>query len=586
MTKLFMWMLPLLLLAANGVGCDDGGGSSEAECDCYCPGKNCPAVKETDIVCPELPEVVEEPEKDIVEPKDTGGDPVDALKIVLSAEEEVLSALAQVEAKVTGGVAVMGVEFYVDVTRIDTDLIPPYTATINTTDFPDGPHFVTVFTAETGGQTASDSISIVFDNTPPQILTTVPTDGDSLFFEDGPMYLEMTVDDVDSIKAVEFRANGLLIGEFVSAPFFINVDWSTLFIDVNSLPKNVYLQFAATDYLGQQSEASFNITVNRRLGWQFNTVGEIWGSAVAFADGSVVFGNNDQKLYCLGPGGSQLWVHNAGNNIMARPAIDVAGDRVFYGDLNGTVRGINKNGGELWSKDIATPPGGDMVYANGLVYVSGYSGVVYALNPSNGSTQWQASLPAYTLSGPGVGADGRVYVGCQDNHIYAIQDGSIVWNIPTGNEVWSDPVVGPDNVVYCGSNDGWLYAINPQGTSKWVKEVSGQIWGRPMVSSDGFVYVASTLKYVSKRDAAFGLEIWSTKTDGISDSSPVEGPDGTIYIGSTGGKLYALDGEDGHIKWTFQVGDTIHATPVIANGRAHFGSTDRNFYSVWLNSDQ
>lgn len=47
-------------------------------------------------------------------------------------------------------------------------------------------------------------------------------------------------------------------------------------------------------------------------------------------------------------------------------------------------------------------------------------------------------------------------------------------------------------------------------------------------------------------------------------------------------QVFALDPESGDVKWNYQVGNAIHATPVVHNSMLHFGSTDRNFYGLNL----
>jgi outer membrane protein assembly factor BamB len=65
--------------------------------------------------------------------------------------------------------------------------------------------------------------------------------------------------------------------------------------------------------------------------------------------------------------------------------------------------------------------------------------------------------------------------------------------------------------------------------------------------------------------------------------SPVIGSDGTIYVGSTNGKLYAVN-PDGSIKWTYQTEGSINYSPSIGTGGIIYvvsGST--NLYAI--NSD-
>lgn len=58
-------------------------------------------------------------------------------------------------------------------------------------------------------------------------------------------------------------------------------------------------------------------------------------------------------------------------------------------------------------------------------------------------------------------ADGVVYVGSDDNKLYAVvaDIGKQCWSFPTSyGDVTSSPTVA-DGVVYFGGNDGKLYAV-------------------------------------------------------------------------------------------------------------------------------
>ena len=58
-----------------------------------------------------------------------------------------------------------------------------------------------------------------------------------------------------------------------------------------------------------------------------------------------------------------------------------------------------------------------------------------------------------------MGADGKIYLGCDDNHIYALNpDGTLHWSYATGADVASSPAIAT-GVIYVGSDDHHLYAI-------------------------------------------------------------------------------------------------------------------------------
>ena len=81
-------------------------------------------------------------------------------------------------------------------------------------------------------------------------------------------------------------------------------------------------------------------------------------------------------------------------------------------------------------------------------------------------------------SSPAIGSDGTVYVGSNDNKLYAIngKSGVKLWEFKTGGSVSSSPAIGPDGTVYVGSHDKKLYAIktDSKGLAKSPWPMRGQ----------------------------------------------------------------------------------------------------------------
>ena len=81
-------------------------------------------------------------------------------------------------------------------------------------------------------------------------------------------------------------------------------------------------------------------------------------------------------------------------------------------------------------------------------------------------------------SSPAIGSDGTVYVGSQDNKLYAIngKTGGKLWEFETGDNVWSSLAIGSDGTVYVGSEDYKLYAIktDSKGLAKSPWPMFGQ----------------------------------------------------------------------------------------------------------------
>lgn len=73
--------------------------------------------------------------------------------------------------------------------------------------------------------------------------------------------------------------------------------------------------------------------------------------------------------------------------------------------------------------------------------------------------------------------------------------------------------------------------------------------------------------------------LWQFKTGGPLQASPVI-VNGILYIGSTDGKLYALNAKQWEIKWIFNAGSAIRHAVAVSGGRVYFSSRDNNVYSL------
>ena len=71
-------------------------------------------------------------------------------------------------------------------------------------------------------------------------------------------------------------------------------------------------------------------------------------------------------------------------------------------------------------------------------------------------------------------------------------------------------------------------------------------------------------------------------------SSPAIGSDGTVYVGSEDGKLYAINGKTGVKLWEFETGDSIYgvtSSPAIgSDGTVYIGSSDNKLYAIKTDS--
>jgi outer membrane protein assembly factor BamB len=184
----------------------------------------------------------------------------------------------------------------------------------------------------------------------------------------------------------------------------------------------------------------------------------------------------------------------------------------------------------------------------------------------------------------------------------------IKWKFKTGAAVISTPAVS-EGVAYFGSNDHFLYAVNlADGTQRWKFETGSRVTSSPAVFQ-GRVYFASYDGNIYSVDAKSGAKVWKFATEGEhrftgkhlhgSDPAAESMPDpfdfylsspsvaeGTVYVGSGDGNVYALDAASGELRWKFHTGNVVHASPALANGLVYIGSWDSYFYAIDAKSGQ
>ena len=84
----------------------------------------------------------------------------------------------------------------------------------------------------------------------------------------------------------------------------------------------------------------------------------------------------------------------------------------------------------------------------------------------------------------------------------------------------------------------------------------------------------------SDKSIAPPLELlWKFKTGGPLHASPVIA-NGILYIGSTDGKLYALDAKQWGIRWVFDAGDAIRYSATVLGNRVYFSARNNKVYAL------
>ena len=113
---------------------------------------------------------------------------------------------------------------------------------------------------------------------------------------------------------------------------------------------------------------------------------------------------------------------------------------------------------------------------------------------------------------------------------------------------------------------------------RWSYTTGGTVRSSPAIGSDGTVYVGSNdgkLYAINPN----GTQKWNYPTGGDVGSSPAIGSDGTLYVGSNDAKHYAIN-PDGSLKWSSTTGGNSFSSPAIGtDGTVYVGSGDNKLYA-------
>lgn len=324
------------------------------------------------------------------------------------------------------------------------------------------------------------------------------------------------------------------------------------------------------------------------LKWKCN-IGPIYSSPAIAKNGTIYVGNLEGYLYAVNTNGKVKWSYETGGAIFSSPAIGKNGI-VYFGSNDGFLYALTSTGKLKWRHLFSTNEyvkSSPAIGNDGIIYV-GCGNNFYALS-SNGTLKWTFRTNGNILSSPAIGANNTIYFGSNDGYLYAINsNGTLKWKFRVGKTFFSSPAIGKNGVIYIGNSDGTLYAVNSNGTLKWkfnsmsehtCSSVSiglGPFGEKIYFSSGSYLYalgpngqlewkykifsnysLPSSPLVAEKSEwertiligggtllwaiTPFGLWKWIYDTQMNIHSSPAVGSDGTIYVGSMSGYLYAIN---------------------------------------------
>jgi outer membrane protein assembly factor BamB len=394
--------------------------------------------------------------------------------------------------------------------------------------------------------------------------------------------------------------------------------------------------FDGTVYVGSDGDKLLALSPKGSLKWIFAK----GGSAPAIAADGTVYTAGGGNLYAVGPDGSQKWQQALGT-FPGDPVIGWDGTVYVTSYDNtsdsGTLHAISSTGSTVWTANLEGNPRNPVIGTLGSnLYVGTYigfcpsdtcSGAFYSVKASDGSFDWQISLPEPVTSDAAAGYDGRIYVNLHDGYVYAIlgQNGTILDKFNLLQSTSSAPVIAFDGTLYLGANAKFLAirsaapgpAFSPwplsrqwlrqtatieDGAQKWAREQLGDQLSYPALAADGTLSLLnrsspgspSSLQRVNP-DGTLKWELSLSGNDTFVSRDSVLASDGTVYhvAGSplsTSPYCYLVAvAANGKIKWQFPIGacSAPNVLPAVAaDGTVYVGSgqssgkLDGNLYAI------
>src|SRR3989339_777490 len=371
--------------------------------------------------------------------------------------------------------------------------------------------------------------------------------------------------------------------------------WKILFIFLCTFPlRNIHAQLADSPWpmfrhdLKHTGRSSYTGSSNNYLQWVF-PVGSSTSTPAIGTDSTIYVGSYDSNLYAINPDGTLKWEYKTGDVIESSPAVGTDGV-IYVGSNDNNVYAINPDGTLKWSyttnDNVASSPA---VGTNSTVYVGSYDGNLYAIN-KDGTLKKDPppSLGNQIYSSPAVGSNEIIYIASRNDKYFYSLDSNLGtrWRRSLLDLIDSSPAIGSDGIVYVGSDE--LYAFTESGSysgSNWPYSTTNEneplLTSSPAISSSDNIYFGAESGFYALYSSGNVRRIVNT-IGAIGRSSPAIDASGNVYLCTNSG-LYALN-TDYVVKWTYPIKDE-NASPIIgADGTIYVHSSDGKLYAVGTSS--
>jgi outer membrane protein assembly factor BamB len=266
---------------------------------------------------------------------------------------------------------------------------------------------------------------------------------------------------------------------------------------------------------------------------------------------------------------------------------------VYFGSSDTYVYAVAAESGALRWKFKT----GDVVHASpavsgGTLYIGSWDTYFYALDAVTGAEKWRfktgddENIHNQTgIQSSAAVADGTVYFGSRDSHVYALDaaTGAKRWAFATANSwVNNTPAVRGGKVYAATSDTGLIYELDAR-TGKPDFSVSVRKWPvfASLALSGDMLYAGLFSGEVEALDLKTHKSLWRFTTEASRKNAPaLTAADGNGNFGAAFSSDFYDDSVAGYVR-LLTLG-SILASPVVADGTLYIASTDGTLYALAL----
>ncbi len=335
--------------------------------------------------------------------------------------------------------------------------------------------------------------------------------------------------------------------------------------------------------------------------WSFQTGGAVQSSPV-LVEGVIYIGSMDGYVYALNAAtGNEIWKYNTSSKVSASATIH--NDILYIGDENGFFHAIYTKGENAGTRKwrIRQTAQGKVTNTASVVYNTVFASWTGWANESratgfdlNGNEVWRFRTSRVNGGPAAMAIDTFTFYQPASDNLF------IAGDLATEIRKWKGmgihgynctPIANEKSILYADEFEIYK-ASRSTGSRQWAFR-NGNNTDKNQLSSPavGTVTIDSQDKDITVfaqlsgdiwgLDLGTGNEIWhNTDAAGAYESSPSLA-NNVVYIGNNDGFLYAIDAEDGTKIWDFNTGDVVFSTPLPDDGTVFVGSDDGKVYALF-----